>query len=985
MLAFLLCVGISSMFTSCKDYDDDIKDLQEQIDKNAKAIDQINSLVTDGSVIKEVRKVANGIEVVMANGTTYTITNGTNATVWTIGDDGYWYKDGEKTNYYAIGKDGANGMNGTNGTNGTNGKDGIYYVPNTETGCWDIYNGDGTLKEHTTVSWMASTNEITAVKDGSDLKLYNVRTSSGYADFTVALSNVLRGFVFQPEVYVDGVPAIRVAQFGYNALNMTRMNNGKNGDGEDGTQKGLEEYTTSSTKTYKSRKTYVKYHVNPSNANVDDLKNLTFVVKANDEFIKTRAPKKDPASSDFNAEAKFVDFSNGMLTVEVVVHGEPATGDNISVIALQTAREDGENVTSDYATVIKSNLKDIHIADKARFASKEDYHFRTILHSKDNSCGHIGIKDYAVTHKLDNNGETCDLQLKWNGELNIWDFVMAHEVGETCIDATTSLQALGFTWKLELMTGYKIGGNETEQNEYVDFDETTGILKVKEKYGESAIDRTPVIRVRLMDGDKTVKVAYIKVKIVRTPEPIQNFAAIFTGEDFTFNCNQDAGQFVYDYKDFSISVLKPYHYSWLEFQSVYPMDQGQDVTGTGTFTDNLTGQSITIDNRTKDHFELGTVEQSNDLVGDPSQEGTVVLYWRISNDDLWAHAGETVYNRYRFWAPDHVHFFDIILCAKIKNIKKTYTIDVNGANGKYVENYWFDNYSYTKLNVNVPDPENTTDNTKCVFDVDLNTFFVAENGFIKITGTEFPISGMRYFFCDTHKTINGKTFTVANNGTELWYGSHKIAWLLNGPTYNKFTYNKTDATALELLNNGNMEVFIGASGLVCGKYEVKFNFRGGADHFVAKVIRPVTLTGNNKTDDYFIDGVDYGEAHSYVNIDKFLNRLVDWRDRDFANHPSFWGYYGPFSCTFYTNSAVCNLKVDGNTGWKPLPSTIKFDFDPTIGGNNRFGWLTYKNNGANVEEDFYIKVDLDINYGWGTYTIEDVEILVQSTKNTPAP
>jgi hypothetical protein len=53
--------------------------------------------------------------------------------------------------------------------------------------------------------------------------------------------------------------------------------------------------------------------------------------------------------------------------------------------------------------------------------------------------------------------------------------------------------------------------------------------------------------------------------------------------------------------------------------------------------------------------------------------------------------------------------------------------------------------------------------------------------------------------------------------------------------------------------------------------------------------------------------------------------------------------------------------------------------------NNRFGWLTYLNNGANVDEDFYIKVDLDINYGWGTYTIEGVEILVQSTKNTPAP
>ena len=976
------------MFTSCKDYDDDIDRLQEQIDKNAKAIDQINSLVTDGSVISEVRKVGDGIEVVMANGTTYKITNGTNATVWTIGDDGYWYKDGQKTDYYAIGKDGANGINGTNGTDGTNGKDGkdgkdgtdgVYYVPNPDTGCWDIYNGDGTLKESTNISWKAATNEITAVMDGSNLNLYNVRTANGYANFTVALSNVLRGLVFQPEVYVDGVPAIRVASFGYKPYKMTRMNNGVNGDGLDDTTKGLEEFIGFDSQTYKSRKTYVKYHVNPKNANVEDLKDLKFYVKANDEFVVSRAPKRDRASDDFAVEAKFIDFTDGILTVEAIVRGEPATQEHISVIALQAShKEDDEDVTitSDYATVIKSNLNDIHIADKVR----DDYHYRTILHDKDESCSKIGIKDYAVTHKLDMNGETCDLQLKYNAQLNIWDYVEAHEIGKDPCDKA-DLNALGFTWKLELMKKFEFGDNNTDQAEYVDFDETTGILKVKEKYGTSAIDRTPVIRVRIMDGEKTVKLAYIKVKIVRLADPIQNYAAIFTGEDFTFKCNQDEGQFVYDYKDFSISVLAAYKYSWDEFNTLYPVENGEDVIGTGTFTDNITGQQITIDNRTKNHFELGTVTQSNDLVEDPSEEGTVVLYWHISNDDLWEHAGETVYNRYRFWAPDHVHFFDIILCAKIKDIKKSFAVNTPS----YIDNYWFENYAYTKLNVNVPNPEGSTDYTKCIFENDLNAAFHTENGFVKISDPDpnFPLTGMRYFFCND---MTSKGFTVRNNGTELYYGSNLIAWLENAPTYNQFRYNKNNDKAKELLNRGDMEVYIGASALVCGKYQVAITFRG-ADHFVAKVIRPVTLEGNNVHPDYFIDGVDFGEAHSYVDCDQFLNRLVDWRDRDFVNHPSFWEYYGPFTCNFHTNTAVCNLSIDGNNSWKPIPNTIEFKYEPTpwLGHSNRFGWLTYKNNGNNVDEDFYIKVDLDIIYGWGTYTINDVQILVQSTKNTPAP
>ena len=39
-----LMVGTAGTFVSCKDYDDDIENLQKQIDENAKAIDQITSV-----------------------------------------------------------------------------------------------------------------------------------------------------------------------------------------------------------------------------------------------------------------------------------------------------------------------------------------------------------------------------------------------------------------------------------------------------------------------------------------------------------------------------------------------------------------------------------------------------------------------------------------------------------------------------------------------------------------------------------------------------------------------------------------------------------------------------------------------------------------------------------------------------------------------------------------------------------------------------
>ena len=137
-----LMVGTAGTFVSCKDYDDDIENLQKQIDENAKAIDQINKLISDGSVITGVVKGANGITITLSNGNSYDITNGSNGTdaaVWSIGEDGYWYKDDVKQPYKAIGEEG---------------NDGCYYKPNETTGNFDIYNADGTLKQATNIAYI---------------------------------------------------------------------------------------------------------------------------------------------------------------------------------------------------------------------------------------------------------------------------------------------------------------------------------------------------------------------------------------------------------------------------------------------------------------------------------------------------------------------------------------------------------------------------------------------------------------------------------------------------------------------------------------------------------------------------------------------------------------------------------------------------------------------------------------------------------------
>ena len=127
----LLLSSMGLFFPSCSDdYDDDISRLEQEIAANAAAIQQIQDLVKSGSVISNVESSANGVTVTLSNGKTFEITNGTNGidgtpgTVWTIGDDDYWYQDGVKTEYLARGPQGEQGIQGPQGEKGEKGDTG---------------------------------------------------------------------------------------------------------------------------------------------------------------------------------------------------------------------------------------------------------------------------------------------------------------------------------------------------------------------------------------------------------------------------------------------------------------------------------------------------------------------------------------------------------------------------------------------------------------------------------------------------------------------------------------------------------------------------------------------------------------------------------------------------------------------------------------------------------------------------------------------
>ena len=69
-----LMVSSTGTFVSCKDYDDDIENLQGQINSNKDAIAALQKLVGEGKWVTNISPVENGFAVTMSDGTTTSIT-----------------------------------------------------------------------------------------------------------------------------------------------------------------------------------------------------------------------------------------------------------------------------------------------------------------------------------------------------------------------------------------------------------------------------------------------------------------------------------------------------------------------------------------------------------------------------------------------------------------------------------------------------------------------------------------------------------------------------------------------------------------------------------------------------------------------------------------------------------------------------------------------------------------------------------------------
>ena len=144
-----LMVGTAGTFTSCKDYDDDIDQINNELTEIKSSLSALQAKVDAGKYVTNVTKSGDGIVVTWNDGTSSTIETikgdkgdkGDKVTITIDPASKNWMIDGIDTGICAEGKDGA-------GTSGTNGVDAKSPSISETTGNWVVYAWDSEKQEY---------------------------------------------------------------------------------------------------------------------------------------------------------------------------------------------------------------------------------------------------------------------------------------------------------------------------------------------------------------------------------------------------------------------------------------------------------------------------------------------------------------------------------------------------------------------------------------------------------------------------------------------------------------------------------------------------------------------------------------------------------------------------------------------------------------------------------------------------------------------
>ena len=967
LLMGALTVASVSTMTSCKDYDDDINNLQGQIDALSKTLSELQTKINDGSILKSVESDGNGgIKVtVTKNGTdtSYNIKQGEqgaagkDADVWKIGEDGYWYKNDTKTEYKALG---TKGETGETGATGAAGKDGKYYVPNPETGTFWVY-GDGDKAAYDSKIVYTATNEdvITAVWDNDNLTLTNVAGAPG-KKIVVSLSSALKSLVFDPDFYYAGIEAFDFATYKYNPATVKVVD----ADGD---------YSQDAPTVADDAFTYAPdlaatYFLNPSNAKMsNDAAKYSFIAYNKDYVSRAAADY----GSTFKVESADL-TTKGKVTVHAKYNGNAikniAENNQVTVLALQYTSGDSV-VTSDFAAIKASTYSKLvlnnptlqhvdaipsHLYQTAKDAINHDAQIHVAWNSKG-----IDLREYVNTDRTYDKDE--------NPTCKAWDKNAAEGLVEKS----------GFKYSFELV-GYKSGDNKTSQSAHAAIASNGYTLRPQmtaggkqQAYGaaqnEATIGREPLVRVILKDtvNNKIAAVGYIKVVIEKTvaENKAEEVDLVTVNKPYTIACGDNN----IDLQKVTWAQVEEQLYAKLNmskeaFEDAYELDGGTaDAKQFEMATTDA--EALAADKK------IGTVSQTTD---DEEGKQTEVIAWSIKNQAAYAafKAGKTTLSTYVRYALKK----DKTAANKYVYVKLTWTpsaINLKPSttfgNENKIKSYWYaansavagTGYDDVHGNVEVVGTEGAND--EYVFD--LKNALVGNK--LSVNPLTAPYADLNQELKLTFGFVTGKGLFASEDGKQV-YAEKELTNVVASldPVTGIVTYAQNE-TAKKLLNayghkdlKNTVTAIVAVKATICGNIDVPV----ASNEFNVKFLRPINVEEATASFE------DAETAGSTANIKL---TFTDWRDHNFTDTKvtkglDYFKYYGVKEIAVDIENATTDLNGNSSQKLKDLTDKVKFTFSaPAAISANNYGNLKYENNGLTVGQ-FHVYFPATITYDWGT-------------------
>ena len=815
---------------------------------------------------------------------------------------------------------------------------------------------------------------------------------------TVLVDKMLSSLVFAPDFYYGGIEAMEATTIDYTPVLLKNDSPAKN------PMATGETWAPATAENHLTPDVVANYHMNPSYFDVKRIKSMS-VVSDDKEYIQlgsTRAAASAPSVVD----KSWLNSKDGMLSVTLNLDASKivSDADHVTVLAVQAHMNDAEGndttVTSDYAAIAKSTINNIKIADPKLGGSSctagKKFHIYTTAKQ--------AISNNATHEIVYNDPEGVDLM-----ELVQMHFTRNNNATET---STDDVSKYGMKWEFA-ESHYTAGSNKTSESAHIYLKNNRVIACTVDADGNaqpgtqdrSSIDRKPMVRVTLVDTTKTtnniVAVGFIKFTIVdEKAEPEDDKNIEFDGKGYDLSC--DAFNYTQTWAEVENKVLSELNMSKAEFEANYTVEK----TAAGATTCQLYSRNAA--GKPSKASEFGTVKEKVD----PNNHETTVLSWTVTAAEIYEEVWDAAKSAYktgvnietgvRFVSKDatkpdvYVWFHTGVITTPTAALNNSDKIKENWASSNGAIGSGYD-----EIHNNVEVYGQTDAQDRFVNDI-LSTF-AGNDITLDIKGSE-AFAGdkldysFRFIISDAYKTQVGQsgnkyTMSVSADGQILYaeYNGSKQSVAALATTHvitsaqgiNSVVWYTNNPYALDLLNaasHTDIAKTVTATVGIFAKNGCDMELPIANNTFDIKFLRPLDMEGADKVT--FTDAIDGGNKKDIADLVVFS----DWRDQWKEDYIE---YYGVTAITADTDGITTTL--NGGTLGKTLLSSvsknIKFSQEGVgtegeYGGVN-FGYLLYENNGQ-VTDTFQIRVPLTVTYDWGEIKTSYVDITVLPTKANKA-